>query len=626
MATSGAVDDRALKHSQALHYDTLPETGYFRLLKLHPGSDSDAIKADLLVRSIDQAADTYEAISYVWGDPNITEQVCCNQTWMSVTVNLADALRTFRSLSSTTLVWADAVCINQRDLDERASQVKQMDKVYINARRVITWLGRDPDGIAGDCFQLIVETNTIFDDEYLRSNAPPWDQPRLTEPYKISTDGAQWAKVSTLLQKPWFERVWVVQEVGLAKECTLHWGAHKIDVAHIFEFAHWHGWKASFASIPGILALRLRTGRLFQMYVDVHARYANVTSWRDTLPLIKFQGSRKRKGSFPDVLMVGNQLKATDARDHIYAFLGNPYARDKDGQPIVGVDYKKPVDGVFLEVTCAMLQHSSSAPWVLSCLEHNDVQQLRERTAPSWVPQWGQPETLPTLASPNYWYCAGGPSDTFTASIRDTKFLEVQGCVFDEVAWLSKVILAWNARVDTQLWDNETRSANMPLIDTLWQDLGKVLTVSEDAFTTTLSKERPANRPKIVNTQQNLEEYNTYCSHVRAACSSAPSQESSASFDGSCSPHDFEWSLLYCHGRRLMVTKNGRLGISPGLAAEVGDVCCVLPGASVPFVLKPSGQGVYKLVGDCYLHGVMDGQIIEELQGGRCKLEMIVIE
>ncbi len=65
--------------------------------------------------------------------------------------------------------------------------------------------------------------------------------------------------------------------------------------------------------------------------------------------------------------------------------------------------------------------------------------------------------------------------------------------------------------------------------------------------------------------------------------------------------------------RRFCVTENDRMGQMPK-AAEVGDRICVFQGASVPYVIRSATDGDHALIGDCYLHGVMDGEAFREGQ------------
>lgn len=92
----------------------------------------------------------YHALSYVWGskfDPNI---VTCNGYDLDITSNLHDALQQLREDGIDGLIWVDAVCINQNNLDERARQVRLMRKIYSHAEMVYVWLGKEsPNAAAG---------------------------------------------------------------------------------------------------------------------------------------------------------------------------------------------------------------------------------------------------------------------------------------------------------------------------------------------------------------------------------------------------------------------------------------------------------------------------------------------
>ncbi|KAF8859326.1 heterokaryon incompatibility, partial [Acephala macrosclerotiorum] len=85
----------------------------------------------------------YEALSYVWGESDPPCWILCNGQRKSVTPNLGAALRRLRYKEKWRLVWIDAICVNQEDLDERSQQVMLMRNIYSPARRVIVWLGED---------------------------------------------------------------------------------------------------------------------------------------------------------------------------------------------------------------------------------------------------------------------------------------------------------------------------------------------------------------------------------------------------------------------------------------------------------------------------------------------------
>ena len=100
-------------------YEPIPEGEYIRLLKLRPGRDGDDIDCSLSIVDIESAKATYEAISYVWGDATNTVIILCNGLRVPITVSLADALRNFRHTSKPRVLWADALCINQKDDQEK---------------------------------------------------------------------------------------------------------------------------------------------------------------------------------------------------------------------------------------------------------------------------------------------------------------------------------------------------------------------------------------------------------------------------------------------------------------------------------------------------------------------------
>jgi hypothetical protein len=105
------------------------------------------------------AAPTYAAISYVWGDPKNTVMITVDEKNQPVTVNLRDVLLRARHKSDTRILWADAICINQEDLVERAQQIRLMPSIFGNAEHVLAWLGKD-DGDAEEVSTLIHETAT----------------------------------------------------------------------------------------------------------------------------------------------------------------------------------------------------------------------------------------------------------------------------------------------------------------------------------------------------------------------------------------------------------------------------------------------------------------------------------
>jgi hypothetical protein len=58
------------------------------------------------------------------------------------------------------------------------------------------------------------------------------------------------------------------------------------------------------------------------------------------------------------------------------------------------------------------------------------------------------------------------------------------------------------------------------------------------------------------------------------------------------------------------------IGIAPEGSAK-GDIICIFFGCSVPVVLQPQDDGEFKFIGECYVHGVMDGEAVEPEPRGK---------
>jgi hypothetical protein len=220
-------------------YEPLPQGEFIRVLKLQPGKTEDDIQCNLEIIDIGTSKDAYEAISYVWGDAKHTIDVRCNGLQVPITLSLASALRNFRHPSEPRLLWADALCINQKDDQEKGHQVKRMGEVYANAKCVLVWLGCDIKIIAEDTFALICEANAYFGASFMKAGERLYNMELFEEPYPISIDQDRWSGVVELFEFPWFKRVWTVQEVAVAAECCMFWGSASVDIADVLEICVW---------------------------------------------------------------------------------------------------------------------------------------------------------------------------------------------------------------------------------------------------------------------------------------------------------------------------------------------------------------------------------------------------
>lgn len=130
--------------SQTYQYQPLQHPDSIRRIKLLPGSGDAPLLCTLSeVRLLDSPTPTYKAISYTWGKPIFSHQIREVESGQDIriTKSLFEALKAIRSKSEHSLLWADAICINQASDEERNHQVAFMTQIYKNASGVLVWLG-----------------------------------------------------------------------------------------------------------------------------------------------------------------------------------------------------------------------------------------------------------------------------------------------------------------------------------------------------------------------------------------------------------------------------------------------------------------------------------------------------
>ena len=221
-----------------------------RLLTLQPGLFNDPIHCQLEQVSL-SAGHAYEALSYVWGNARDTAPMILDRTPYHITKNLECALRYLRYKESPRVLWVDAICINQNDPDEKSEQVPIMGEIYSKATKVYAWLGEADRQI--DCvFDVLQEFRDrkreakfpahfdaaeqlsfhrqLFCDIYQdKAGTLPeqsdLDDDRLHEEFN-------WLR--PLYVRPYWRRVWIVQELVLAKVVVVCCGDRFIDFDDIY--------------------------------------------------------------------------------------------------------------------------------------------------------------------------------------------------------------------------------------------------------------------------------------------------------------------------------------------------------------------------------------------------------
>ncbi|RSL47621.1 hypothetical protein CEP54_013319 [Fusarium duplospermum] len=274
-------------------YEPLDEDS-IRLITIKPGPWDSIIECEVDTKRLGQGESRFRALSYVWGDSNVRRTIHLNGTEFEVTVNLFDGLRQIRKsmFEDGTLrqlpIWADAICINQEDKEEKAKQVPNMHQIYSTAKEVLLWLGAmpiPPDFLEAYTFGEFRQLLGFRDEDCPMSEEL---RERFLEAYVMGARSTEFfdilvdrrlpvryklmftAMASALRRCSYFQRVWTVQEAVLAKDKpvilvnrhVLSWDefAHRIDertekLSDVSNRPH-----SSFSGISSLRVQRARRG------------------------------------------------------------------------------------------------------------------------------------------------------------------------------------------------------------------------------------------------------------------------------------------------------------------------------------------------------------------------------
>jgi hypothetical protein len=196
----------------------LPAPNSIRLLRILPGDAGTEIHCEVFDYTIRerQGLALYEALSYVWGDPNDRRRIVVRDVdvcsafakplnYLDVTTNLYTALQHLRDPVLPRVMWIDAVCIDQDNLEERGSQVQFMARIYSYASRVVVWLGQD----ANESKELLalLEIAAVQPTHEEEDGSKSW----IHAPKQYLDEAKLVEGLTAMLDRPWFHRLWVSQ-------------------------------------------------------------------------------------------------------------------------------------------------------------------------------------------------------------------------------------------------------------------------------------------------------------------------------------------------------------------------------------------------------------------------------
>ncbi|KAI0104278.1 heterokaryon incompatibility protein-domain-containing protein [Nemania sp. FL0031] len=637
-----------------------------RTLELLPGKDDDEIVCNLATTELNDDTQ-FEALSYTWGDPDKVTEIIIGQYKCQVTVNLSRALRHLRLPNKPRILWADAVCINQRDTTEKTQQVAMMGDIYLAASQVLTWIGepstdsksvpnevdkhqgspQEPEKVEWYTDNDITLMRQFFTNEQnfddwpvvgalsilalLARNAhlntlPFFQDPRYPD-FNIGIYPSElWQKSSktlvALLESPYWSRVWIVQEMVLGRRVLIHYGRHVLPLQLFIDAEksmreHYHGCCYEHCA------------------ADPNNKWSYLYGILKNLSTIRYISRMRVSRRMSDKLALFDTMlggvdfrKATDPRDQVYGLLG--LVSEHTEGDLLRPDYSLPVSKVYSRACCKIMQNSKN----LRLLSYADRQSSVD-TLPSWCHDFDA--SSPFNPNPYYWdffnACNG---EKFSAELRHNAELLVVGYQLDvitditeprtpeslSVASLSRWIDDSLKLVLKKCAAREGAYLNDPQIHV---EEAFARTVIGDTITCSDGSTRRA----VVD---DIELFYRWDEWVR----------------GNIPAHTRDWAARQCppafheisksfldrtQSRKLFITKDGRVGtgVATVFGQEkqvlVGDHVFLLQGSNVPVILRPlmpklgeeapadpsvtvatSSAPGYAFVGTAYIHGIMDGE------------------
>jgi hypothetical protein len=412
------------------------------------------------------------------------------------------------------------------------------------------------------------------------------------------------------------------------------WGSASVDIADVLEICVWLDLNRDFyLTIRRIIgSIRYRSRKSIALYFQYNTNRS--VSWQQSRVGLAFVAARYKDQTLCKVLRASRSLKATEPRDHVYAFLGCPVAKDGEGRTLVDADYTSSIHDLNIRLACALMKSLTEGPLVLSAVYHRSRESLLNGGYPSWVPAWHvSGRRFGRIMDPRYWYRASGSTKFFaTISPDEEGLLTVGGFVFDKVVWISNTIQHDRESLSYIHPNPTVRGSDELPIDTLSDHVvqtatGLGLAIRREVIVRTLMQGYPAERSnESVSDERQKEHLEAYKKKTRVARSSGVKAVEWTAREKQHALR-FEEDLHPMNRSKLFLTVNGRLWILPrGDLVEFGDICCIIFGATVPFLLTRVKDGRHKLVSDCYIHGAMDGAVVQQFAGSDLSDRRIIIE
>lgn len=624
------------RHRLMYHYKPLAEED-FRLLRLTRRGLFGGFKKSLIHVPLKELP-AYECISYAWGDSTKTHSILIDGLQFPVSTNVYNILRERASIWSSRHLWIDAICINQMDNKEKTRQVCQMRTIYKSADRVTIYLGNPPDArLAENLLQKLVLRMTSY--EITQQWQPILGSCLRHQEVRGGSPPEEWLALKRLFSNPWFERAWVVQEVTMASQIYVLYGGRYLD------------WEVLMSVMQAFFLPEATMLRSLITRVDDNHLGALPPGLQNGMMMGAFRSSFQNNQTIrlDEILRGCLAFRATERKDKIFALQGITL---EAAHPSLSINY----DLEDHEVLMNTARYFLKTPQSLQILQLAGIGWERDhKDIPSWVVDWTMTRPAYIISYSNFVdsptsYKAAKRIPPCVVHNEAESPLIVKGLPFDEIDELGDPINFLD-----HYMHNETpvdlREINKMWVS--WFRRAEDLTTRKapnpyhtgqprlEAFWRTMIGDKDTSRPANPEYYYNYLEFREGCikKHVEAMKGMATEAEILTEADRNFLRHRDKdprpsnsafvgvWAFSNaigsaCNDRRFAVTKKGYLAMVPKLA-EAGDRVCLIFGADVPFILRKAplqksrdkygDRQCYYLVGESFVHGIMDGEGLEGL-------------
>ncbi|KAH6878060.1 heterokaryon incompatibility protein-domain-containing protein [Alternaria rosae] len=542
--------------------------------------------------TLNDSAPVYNALSYVWGvdPPKVT--IICNGQRLKIRPELSFALVRLRLKHTARIIWADALCINQVDNQEKSHQVPLMGKIFSRATEVNVWLGRGEKNViksAIECSKLIANACREFslahnldldEDETLAAVEIP------ITVFTVTVCGG----LEELFTRPLFTRVWCVQEVLLARDALVIWGEHELPWKDVGLTASWIVSKWAACEGDGELGSLLTTidvGDVYDMYDFDHFG-----------------------ASLLETLSDFRRFQSTDPKDKVYGLI-SLVSNEPDIGSIIP-DYEKSVADVYAETALHILTVTQQLP-VFGQISH-DADYDGEDGYRSWAPRWDCSFNTTTIGS------KFGVSGIGACSRRETQNIAAKHIEGGQL-YLTGIIYAAVTIVDSTfdmkaLIQPEGLRRHRLLAKTCeeidWDDPEKDTTLHNLARTLTAGYSTDDDSLKTLDNKSLSAHYERFRNFFEWWQTSQTADWNDVRGDA----QRYRSTLIIrCQNRRFFLISKYNYGIGPACMRE-GDIVVVLYGGDAPFVLRPKSDK-YLMLGEAYVDSIMNGELVKEVEEGK---------